>query len=100
MDKGLVPENVMDTPISHNIGSELPDKIASSNSDKIWSINATKVPTEHKSRIKLSHQKTNLIPLTIYHQNIRGLRGKTNTLLCQLCSTLPHIQYYVYQSII
>ena len=57
----------------------------------MWSINATKVPTKHKSKIKLLRQKTNPIPLTIYHQNIRGLRGKTNALLCQLYPTLPHI---------
>ena len=30
-------------------------------------------------------------PLSIYHQNIRGLRGKVNELISQLYPSLPHI---------
>jgi hypothetical protein len=32
-----------------------------------------------------------LVPLTIYHQNVRGLRGKANELLSQLHSNFPHV---------
>lgn len=91
MDTDLVTENEMDTSISLNMGSVLPVKVASTNSYKMRSINTTKVPIKHKSKTKLSRQKTKPIPLTIYHQNIRGLRGKTNALLCQLYPTPPHI---------
>jgi hypothetical protein len=36
-----------------------------------------------------AQQTNNSIPFTIYHQNIRGLRGKVNELLSQLISTPP-----------
>jgi hypothetical protein len=39
-----------------------------------------------------SFQQTNSpIPLTVYHQDIRGLRGKVNELLSQLIPTLPQV---------
>jgi len=31
------------------------------------------------------------IPLTVYHQNIRGLRGKVNELISKLSPTLPQV---------
>jgi len=39
----------------------------------------------------LSHQLNGLVPLTVYHQNVRGLRGKANELLSQLYPTFSHI---------
>jgi hypothetical protein len=51
----------------------------------------TKVPLDTKSKIKLSHTQTGLIPLTVYHQNIRGLRAKATELTSQLYPTFPHI---------
>ena len=54
--------------------------------DKASSINlCTKIPPKPKSQIKNSS-----IPLTIYHQNIRGLRGKPNELRSQHYPTFPH----------
>jgi hypothetical protein len=45
----------------------------------------------NKSKIKLSLQPNDSVPLTVYHQNIRGLGGKANELLSQLCLTFLHI---------
>jgi adenosylmethionine-8-amino-7-oxononanoate aminotransferase len=50
-----------------------------------------KVPSKSKPKIKLSHQLNGSVPLTIYHQNISGLRWKANELLSQLYPTFPHI---------
>jgi len=56
-----------------------------------WKDNTTEVPSKTKPSIKLSHHSNVLVPLTIYHQNVRGLRGKTNELLSQLHPNFPHI---------
>jgi hypothetical protein len=39
---------------------------------------------------KLFHQPGKLVPLTVYHQNIRGLRGKELEILGQLYPISPH----------
>jgi len=55
--------------------------------DKASSINlCTKIPPKPKPQIKNSS-----IPLTVYHQNIRGLRGKPNELISQLYPPFPHV---------
>jgi len=52
---------------------------------------STNVPSKSKFKIKLSHQINGSVPLTVYHQNVRGLRGKVNELLSQVYPTFPHI---------
>jgi hypothetical protein len=52
---------------------------------------STEVPPKSKTKTKLSPQLKGSVPLTVYHQNIRGLRGKENELLGQLYPTFPHI---------
>ena len=52
---------------------------------------STEVPSKSKPKIKLSHHLNGLVPVTIYYQNVRGLRGKTNKLLSQLYPNFPHI---------
>jgi len=44
-------------------------------------------------KLKLSRQLNGLVPLTVYHQNVRCLRGKANELLSQSYLTYPHILY-------
>jgi len=84
MDKGVVTDIVIDTSISHNRGSKLPDKVTFTNSHTTWNSSTNKVPSKPKSTIKLSHQLNGSVPLTVYHQNVRRLRGKANELLSQL----------------
>ena len=38
-----------------------------------------------------SSQQTSVLPITVYHQNIRGLKGKVNELLSQLYPTFPQV---------
>jgi exonuclease III len=82
---------------SLNIGNQFPINLSSlprskfTNSHPTWSNSTNKVPSKPKSKIKLSHQQIGSVPLTVYHQNVRGLRGKANELLSQLCPTFPHI---------
>jgi hypothetical protein len=67
---------------------------SSNNLDKTTSQNlSTKVPSKSKPKIKLPHQINGSVPLTVYHQNVRGLRGKANELLSQLhvYLTFPYI---------
>ena len=45
----------------------------------------------NKSKIKLTHQQNDAVPLTTYHQDARGLRGKANEFLSQLYLTFPNI---------
>ena len=52
---------------------------------------STEVPPKSKSKTKLPPELKGLVPLTVYHQNIRGLRGKVNELLSLLYPTFPHI---------
>jgi len=52
---------------------------------------STKVPSKSKPKIKLSHHLNGLVPLTIYHKNVRGLRGKANELLSQVYPNFPHM---------
>jgi len=64
----------------------------SSNNFKTTSQNlSTKVPSKSKPKITLFHQLNGLVPLTVYHQNVRSLRRKANKLLSQLYPTFPHI---------
>jgi hypothetical protein len=46
---------------------------------------STIVPSKSKCKIKLSHKLNGSVPLTVYRQNVRGLRGKANELLSQIC---------------
>ena len=52
---------------------------------------SAEVPSKSKPKIKLSHHLNGLVPLTIYHQNVKGLRGKANELLSQLYPNFPHV---------
>jgi len=52
---------------------------------------STVVPSKTKPKIKLSYHSNGLVPLTIYHQNISGLRGKAIELLSQLHPNFPHV---------
>jgi len=62
------------------------------NLDKTTSQNLSiKVPPKSKPKIQFSHHLNGLVPLTIYHQNVRGFRGKANELLSQLYPNFPHI---------
>ena len=62
------------------------------NLDKTTSQNlSSKVPPKYKPKIKISHHLNGLVPLTIYHQNVRGFRGKANELVRQLHPNFPHI---------
>jgi len=45
---------------------------------------STEVPPKSKSKTKSPPQLKGSVPLTVYHQSIRGLRGKVNELLSQL----------------
>ena len=44
--------------------------------------------------VLLNKQTNNSIPFTIYHQHIRGLRGKVIELLSQLISTPPQVLFF------
>jgi ribosomal protein L31E len=78
MDKRVVTDNVIDTSISHNKHLKLPDKVTFTNSHTTWNNSTNKVPSKLKSKIKLSRQLNDSVPLTVYHQNVRSLRGKAN----------------------
>jgi len=52
---------------------------------------STELPPKSKSKTKLPPQLKDSVSLTVYHQNIQGLRGKVNELLSQLYPTFPHI---------
>jgi hypothetical protein len=68
------------------------ESVSNNNLQKTTSQNSsTKVLPKSESKIKLSRQLNGSVPLTVYHQNIRGLRGKANELLSQLYPTFPHI---------
>ena len=63
---------------------------SSNDLDKTTSQNlSTKVPSKSKPKIKLSHQLNVLVHLTVYQQNVRGLRGKANELLKSVTSNFP-----------
>jgi hypothetical protein len=74
--------------INNKIAGELPTLIDVNG----WNDNT---PLDSKGNInmnnKSSHQISRSIPLTIYHQNIRGLRGKANELLGQLHPSFPQV---------
>jgi hypothetical protein len=70
--------------------SRLP-RLKFTNSHTTWRNSTSKVPSKPKSETKLSHQLSGTVPLTIYHQNVRRLRGKASELLSQLYPTFPHI---------
>jgi exonuclease III len=62
------------------------------NSDKETLKNlGAKLQLNPKFKITVSQAKNSLLPLTVFHQNIRGLRGKTNELISQLYPHFPHI---------
>jgi hypothetical protein len=44
-----------------------------------------------KSQNKSFYQTKGVVSLTVYHQNVSGLKGKVNELLSQLYPTLPHV---------
>ena len=50
---------------------------------------STEVPPKSKSKPKLPPQLKGSVSLTVYRQNIRGLRGKVNESLSQLYPTPP-----------
>jgi len=52
---------------------------------------STVVPSKTKPKMKLSYHSNRLVSLTIYHQNVRGLRGKAIGLLSQLHPNFPHV---------
>ena len=56
---------------------------------------STEAPPKSKSKTKTKlppqKKKKGSLPLTVYHQNIRGLRGKVMEQLSQLYPTFPHI---------
>ena len=51
---------------------------------------STEVPPKSKGKTKLPQLKDS-VPLMVYHQNIRSLRGRVNELLSQLYPTFPPI---------
>ena len=74
--------------------SDSGENVSSNNLNKTISQNSsTKVPYKSKLKIKLPRQLNGSVPLTIYHQNIRGLKGKAIELLSQLYPTSSHILY-------
>ena len=74
--------------VNNKIAGELPTLI----DVKGWNEN---IPLDSKGNIdmnnKSSHQISRSIPLTIYRQNIRGLREKANKLLGQLHPSFPQV---------
>jgi hypothetical protein len=54
-------------------------------------INTKNAPQETTIKTNTLYPANAMIPLNIYHQNIRGLREKTNELLSQLHLAFPHI---------
>jgi hypothetical protein len=48
MDNRVVIDNAIDTTISHNTGSKLPDNITFNNRHTTWSKSANKVPFSNK----------------------------------------------------
>jgi hypothetical protein len=117
VDNGLVTDNVIDTSISRNTGSKLPDKVTFTNSRTTWDNSTNKVPFSNKclyatsyisdmqpealmsnDTINVEHTSvtdSSQVPRTkslkIFHQNIRGLGNKSNELYCHLHHDLPHI---------
>ena len=53
-------------------------------------INTKDTPQETTIKTNMLHPANAMTPLNIYHQNIRGLRQKTNELLRQLHPVFPH----------
>jgi hypothetical protein len=79
MEDGLIKDNILVT-------SERNNEVY------IFQHNTIKIPK--KVAVKKMHSSNYLSDrqsLKIYHQNIRGLRRKTNELLCHLYSDLPHL---------
>jgi hypothetical protein len=81
-DLGQVKENTY----SYSTGNVLNKKIN-------VSVSPATLNTNQSSNHKNSHKSHSQIKsnLTIFHQNIRGLRTKTNEILCHFSSELPHI---------
>ena len=48
MDNGVATDNVIDTTISHNMGSKLLDNVTFNNRHTTWTNSANKVPFSHK----------------------------------------------------
>ena len=72
--------------------SDSGESVSSNNLNKtICQNSSTKVLPKSKLKIKRPHQLNGSLPLSVYHRNIRGLRGKANKLLSKLYPTFPHI---------
>jgi len=107
MDNGVVTDNVIDTSISHNMGSKLLDNGTFTNNHITWNNSTKKVPFSNKylyatsyindmqpqpptsnDTIKVEHtlvKDSSQVPqnktLKTFHQNIRGLGNKFNLLM-------------------
>jgi len=117
MDNGVVTDNVIDTSVSHNMGSKFVDKITFTNSHTTWNNSTNKVPFSNKclyatsyindmqpeslksndtinvehTLVKDSSQVPRNKSLKIFYQNIKGLGNRANKLICHLHHDLPHI---------
>jgi len=117
MDNIVATDNVIDTTISHNMGSKLLDNVTFNNSHITWNNSANKVPFSNKclcatsyindtqletlmnnDTINVEHtlvKDSSQIPQNnsqkIFHKNIRGLGNKSNELYCHLHHDLSHI---------
>jgi hypothetical protein len=67
----------------------------SENSDTITTHHkiGTEVPPKSKSKTKLPPQPKGSAPLTVYLQNIRGLKGKVNALVSQFIHSPNSLSY-------
>ena len=117
LDNRVATDNVIDTTISHNMGSKLLDDVTFNNIHTTWNNSANKVPFSNKclcatsyindkqlealmgndkikvvhTLVKDSYQVPQNKSLKIFHQNIRGLGNESNELYCHLHHDLPHI---------
>jgi len=78
--------------ISENGRSESKvDASSERNALDFQNINTKDTPLETTIKSNTLHPSNAIIPLKIYHQNIKGLREKTKELLRQLHPAFPHI---------
>jgi len=117
MDNGVVPDNLIDTSISHNTDSKLLDNEILSNNHATWNNSTKKDHSQinigmlhhisiicnlslqwvnytinvEQTLVKDSSQVPQKKTLKTFHQYIRGLGNKFNELYCHLHNDLPHI---------